>query len=72
MTISPAARLALYIIMSILPIWIDFFKISTDYSFRGLMMPILVSLNAGVIVTLAKTAPTNETQNPPATPATHS
>lgn len=62
MTISARTRLVLYIFMSILPIWIDFFKISTDYSFRGLMMPVLTSLNAAVIVTLAKTAPTTETK----------
>lgn len=56
-TISPASRLLLYIGMSILPVWIDFFKVSTDYTFRGLMMPCLISVNAAIIVTLAKTAP---------------
>lgn len=65
MTLSPRSRLALYILMAILPLWIDFFKLSTDYTFRGLMMPFLMSVNADVIVTLAKISPTNETQTPP-------
>ena len=60
MTISPLWRLMLYITMAILPVWIDFFKVSTDYSFRGLMMPVLLSINSAVIVALAKTAPTND------------
>lgn len=42
---APAyVKLLLYIAIAVLPIWIDFFKVSTDYSFRGLMMPILSSL----------------------------
>lgn len=56
MIISDRMRLALYILMAIFPIWIDFFKLSTDYSFRGLAMPILTSLNAAVVVALAKTS----------------
>lgn len=62
MTLSPWARLVLYICMAILPVWIDFFKISTDYSLRGLAMPILTSINAAVIVALARTAPKEEPQ----------
>lgn len=46
-------RLSLYVAIAVLPIWIDFFKISTDYSFRGLMMPILSSLLAAATVTRA-------------------
>ena len=65
MTLSPAARLWLYIAMAVLPVWIDFFKMSTDYTFRGLMMPMLMSLNAGVVVALARTSPKNEAPNPP-------
>lgn len=56
MIISERARLLLYILMAIFPIWLDFFKLSTDYSFRGLAMPILASLNAAVVVALAKTS----------------
>lgn len=70
MTVSPLSRLLLYIFMSILPVWIDFFKLSTDYTFRGIMMPILVSLNAAVIVALAKTSPTNEKQTDSTLPST--
>lgn len=55
--LSQRTRLMLYIAMAILPVWIDFFKISTDYSLRGLAMPILASINAAVIVALARTAP---------------
>lgn len=69
MTISPSARLSLYIAMSMLPIWIDFFKLSTDYSLRGLMMPILSSVLAGVTVTLARTkSPEDPAPQPPAPP----
>lgn len=57
MTLSPRLRLILYMAMAVLPVWIDFFKISTDYSLRGLAMPILTSVNAAVIVALARTAP---------------
>lgn len=55
-SVSEGVRLALYIAMAMLPIWIDFFTKSTDYTLRGLMMPILSSINAAVIVTLAKTS----------------
>lgn len=65
-TLSHTTRLILYIAMAILPVWIDFFKVSTDYSVRGLAMPILTSVNAAVIVTLAKTAPTNDIGAAPA------
>lgn len=70
MTISPVARLLLYIAMAILPVWIDFFKVSTDYSLRGLAMPILTSLNAAVVVMLAKTSPvvpSKKDETPPVT-----
>lgn len=46
-------RLGLYVAIAVLPIWIDFFKLSTDYSFRGLMMPVLSSLLAAATVTRA-------------------
>lgn len=70
MTISPRNRLSLYIAMSAIPVWIDFFKLSTDFSFRGLMMPILSSLLAGVTVTLARTTSAGEASpdQPPPTP----
>lgn len=55
MTLSPIARLWLYIAMAMLPVWVDFFKLSTDYSPRGLAIPFLSSILAGVTVTLART-----------------
>jgi hypothetical protein len=60
MTISPQLRLILYNLMAALPVWVDFAKSSQDFSFRGLLNPILNSLYAMVVVTLAKTAPTND------------
>ncbi len=54
MIISQAARLWLYIGMSVLPFWVDWAKMSNDFTFRGLAMPILASLNAAIIVALTK------------------
>lgn len=69
MTLSNLSRLWLYIAMAILPVWIDFFKLSTDYTLRGLAMPILSSLNVAVIVALAKTSPPpGEAKDRPADP----
>jgi hypothetical protein len=59
MTISPAWRLVLYNLMAALPIWVEFVRNSQDFTFRGLMNPALNSIYAMVVVTLAKTAPTN-------------
>lgn len=66
MIISEWTRLVLYILMGVLPVWIDFFTKSTDYSLRGLAMPILSSLLTAVTVTLARTHSKNEqpSQNP--------
>lgn len=55
MIIPNWSRLVLYNIMVILPIWQDFFTKSTDYSIRGLAMPVIASLLAAVTVTLART-----------------
>lgn len=60
MTLSPLTRLWLYIAMAGLPIWVDFFKLSTDYSLRGLAIPVFSSILAGVTVALARTASANE------------
>lgn len=68
MKIPSWGRLLLYIVMSMLPIWIDFFKLSTDYSLRGLMMPILSSLLAAVTVTLARTTSIGPADEPPKEP----
>jgi hypothetical protein len=57
MTLSPVARMWFYIGMAVTPIWGDFFKNSTDYSLRGLMIPFFVSLNAAFVVVLAKSSP---------------
>lgn len=67
MKISPMLRLWLYIGASVTPIWLDFFKLSTDYSLRGLAMPIFASVNAAIIVTLARTA-SREPEIPPVEP----
>jgi hypothetical protein len=69
MKIPPWARLLLYMAMSAIPFWIDFFKLSTDYSLRGLAMPILSSLLAMVTVALARTTSTGPADQPPEEPA---
>lgn len=48
-------RLTLYVMVAVLPVWIDFFTKSTDYSFRGLMMPALGSMLTACTVILART-----------------
>lgn len=55
MIIPGIARLGLYIIVAICPVWIDFFTKSTDYSLRGLMMPFLSSVLTAATVALART-----------------
>ncbi len=60
-----ATRLALYIAISVLPIWVDFFKLSTDYSVRGLMMPFLSSLLAGCTVARAFIDKNGNNEPPP-------
>lgn len=64
MKIPPWARLLLYMAMVALPVWIDFFKLSTDYSLRGLAMPVLSSLLAMVTVALARTTSTGPADEP--------
>lgn len=56
MTIPDSYRLVLYILMGVLPIWADYFAKSVDYSFRGLMMPLLASASSATAITLAKTS----------------
>lgn len=65
MKIPPWARLMLYMAMSAIPFWIDFFKLSTDYTLRGLAMPILSSLLAMVTVALARTTSIGPADEPP-------
>lgn len=60
MTLTPGWRLLLYNVMAALPIWVNFVHNSQDFSFRGMMAPILDSMYAMVVVTLAKTAPTSD------------
>lgn len=55
MIIPDWVRLSLYVTMAILPVWQDFFTKSTDYSFRGMMMPMIASAAAAVTVILART-----------------
>ena len=55
MIIPDIARLGLYIVVAVCPVWIDFFTKSTDYTLRGLMMPVLSSILTAATVTLART-----------------
>lgn len=64
MIIPEWSRLMLYIGVAVLPVWIDFFTKSTDYSLRGLAMPTLSSLLTAATVALARTRSRNE---PPTT-----
>lgn len=48
-------RLLCYIAIAVLPVWIDFFTKSTDYTLRGLAMPTLSSLLTAFTVILART-----------------
>ena len=61
MIISDAWRLVLYILMGILPVWSDFVAKSSDYTLRGLAMPILASLSTAVAIALAKTSTKKDT-----------
>ena len=55
MIISPAARLTLLVLNGILPVWTAFFLTSTDYTFRGMMIPILSSASAAIAIVIART-----------------
>lgn len=59
-------RLFLYIVMGIGPLWSDFLAKSSDYSLRGLLMPVVASVVMAATVTLARTKGRNEM--PPAQP----
>lgn len=63
--VSDRTRLVLYITVGVLPIWQDFFTKSTDYSFRGLAMPIIASLAAAVTIALAKTSAKHDAPDKP-------
>lgn len=62
--ISDSLRLLLYICMGVFPVWQDFFTKSTDYTLRGLAMPILSSLTAAVTIILAKTSVRRDNPKP--------
>lgn len=55
MIVNDWFRLILYIAAMVIPIWVKFFTTSTDYTLRGLAIPILESLGAAVVVMLART-----------------
>jgi hypothetical protein len=55
MIIGPIPRLILYILAGICPIWSEFVAVSSDYSLRGLLRPILASVSVAVVVMLART-----------------
>lgn len=65
MMLPETCRLLLYISVAVLPVWIDFFVKSTDYSLRGLMMPVLSSLLTAATVTLARTKSPSEPNSTP-------
>lgn len=54
-TVANWIRFVLFVLMGIWLVWIDFFTKSTDYSFRGLMMPVLATLSVATTVALART-----------------
>lgn len=56
-------RLLLYMAMAACPVWQDFFTKSTDYSVRGLAMPIIATFAAILPVALARTKGRNEQQS---------
>ena len=60
-------KLTCYMLAPVVPVWSDFFAKSTDYTLRGLAMPILASITAGVSVLLARTRTKQEPPPPPAT-----
>lgn len=55
--LSFRTRLALYALAAALPLWKDFFHVSSDYSWKGLAAPIADSLYQMTITILAKTSP---------------
>lgn len=55
MMISPFMRLLLLVLAGILPVWQRFFTTSTDYTLRGLAMPIIDSLGVGCVIVIART-----------------
>lgn len=65
MIVPDFVRLGLYIAIAVLPVWIDFFTKSTDYTLRGLAMPTLSSLLTAATVILARTKSKNETTSLP-------
>ncbi len=56
MIISDGWRLILYMLASMLPVWMDWLAKSQDMSLRGMMGPALSSFYAAIIVALAKTS----------------
>lgn len=59
------SRLLLYVAIAVLPIWIDFFTKSTDYSLRGLAMPALSTLLTACTIILARTKSSIPDETPP-------
>lgn len=55
MIISPSSRLILLVLAGITPVWERFFNNSTDYSLRGLAIPILGSISVAVVIVIART-----------------
>lgn len=55
MIISPGARLFLLVLAGVVPRWQLFFTTSTDYSLRGLAMPMIDSIGIACVVIIART-----------------
>jgi len=61
MIIPDSLRLGFYIVVGICPVWQDFFTKSTDYSLRGIAMPVIASIMTAATIILARTKSKNET-----------
>lgn len=55
MIVPPWLRLLLLVLAGIIPRWQSFFTTSTDYSLRGLAMPIIDSVGIACVIIIART-----------------
>lgn len=65
MIVPDWVRLLLYISVGVCPVWQDFFTKSTDYSLRGLMMPLISTVMVASVVVLARTKSQTPEIEPP-------
>jgi hypothetical protein len=55
MIVPPSIRLVLLVLAGVIPRWQAFFTTSTDYSLRGLAMPLIDSLGIACVIIIART-----------------